>query len=520
MRIDSTLVARISALTVPLSGAIAPLRRFDPGQVLHGRVLAVRGSQVMISLLGEQISAESLLPLRVGQVLDLVVHETRPDRITLRIATEVGGKAPVLQPFTDQDVGELLVEQHLPTDPTNTLIVRSLIRNMLPITNANVLAIGHALSFIETPTAEDVDAALFLIARELPVTPQSLKLAKSALLQPNSLGTRVQALATQLVELLLRPVREGAAVGLPRPLLALAQQVLQDLPLLLPDQAQGRTLASLIRQVLDQIATPTEARLARVLREPGVVLLRPDPPVDQTTTRSPDTGAAHTVIIEPPPITDGYTDTAQADGHHVLPASWQRRTQDASHDFRQQLALLEDTLVHAITELPARHTAVATLHELQATIRELISTMEADQLTNAGTPPPTQAQGYYLFHLPIATVGQDTTDTAEVRIYYQQRDRTKQVDPENAHLAFLLQMNWLGPVDVHVDLYRTHLRCRIECSRQEATELFRESSHELEERLQDIGYVVDSIRTATIAGSEVRTDREAMLPLSRIDIQA
>jgi len=516
VRIDPTLVARIPALTVPLNGAIATLRRFDPGQVLHGRVLAVRGSQVLISLLGEQITAESLLPLRVGQVLDLVVREARPDRITLRIATEVEGKAPVLQPFTDQDVNELLIEQHLPTDPTNMLIARSLIRNKLPVTGANVPAIRHALSFIEAPAAEEVDAAVFLIARELPVTPQSLELAKSALLQPNSLGARVQALATQLVDLLARPAREGAATGLPQPLLAQAQRVLEDLPLLLPDQAQGRTLAGLIRQALDQIATPTEARLARILQEPGVALSGPDAPAGQTTTPSPDMGPTQTVIIEPPPTSGRYTDVLQADGQHTLSAPPQHRTQEASHDFRQQLALLEDTLAQAATELPHQHAARPMLHSLQATIRELISMVEADQLTNVGLPPPTQAQGYFLFHLPIGT-GQDT---AEVRLYYQRQDHAKRIDPENTHLAFLLQVSRLGQVDVHVDLYQKHLRCRIECARQDATDLFQESSYELEEGLRTIGYVVDSIQTVTSAGSEARTEREAVLPLSRINIQA
>lgn len=520
MSIDPTLVARIPVLTVPLNGTIAPLRRFDPGQALQGRVLALRGSQVLISLFGEQIAAESVLPLRVGQVLDLIVREAGPDRITLRIATDVEGKAPVLQPFTDQDVSELLFGQHLPADPANMLIVRSLIRNMLPITNANVTAVRHALSFIATPAAEDVDAALFLIARELPVTPQSLELAKGALLQPHSLGTRVQALATQLVELFSRSAFEDAAAGLPRPLLALTQQILRDLPMLLPDQAQGRTLTALIRQVLDQIATPTEARLAQALQELHLPPAHPDLPAGRTAAQSPHAQAAHPIMIEPSPPSDGYTDVPHADGSHTPPAPLQRHVQEAAHDFRQQLARLDDALTHTLADLPRRHEVASTLHTLQTTIRELISAIEADQLTNAGAPPPTEAQGYYLFHLPIATVGQDATDTAEVRIYYQRRDRTKQVDPENAHLAFLLQMSRLGPVDIHVDLYQTHLRCQIECSRQEATNLFQESSHELKECLQDIGYIVDAIRSTTVRSPEARSEQPATFNLLKIDVRA
>lgn len=520
MKIDPILLARIPALTASLSEVSALLRRFDVGHLLQGRVLAVRGSQVLISLLGEHITAESLLPLRVGQVLDLVVREVRPDRVTLQIAPQADGKAPVLQPLTDQDVSELLIEQQTSTDPTNALIARALIRNALPMTNAIVLATRHALSFIDAPATEDVNAALFLMARELPVTPQSLELAKGALLQPNAFGARVQALATQLVELLTHAVGEGAAPTLPRPLLALAQQVLQELPLLLPDHAKGRAFAALLRQALDQTATPSEARLARLLTELDAVPSHPDPPTGRIGVPSPATGATEAVIITSPPTPEGHPELAQADGRHTPSVPLPRRPQETAHDFRQQLALLDDTLTHAVTELPHHHAAVPTLHELQTTIRSLISMVEAEQLTNAGMPPPTQAQGYYLFHLPIAAAGQDATDTAEVRLYYQRRDHTKRVDPEKAHLAFLLQMSRLGPVDIHVDLYRKHLRCRIECPRQEATDLFRESSHELEERLQEIGYVVDSIRSVTTCTPEAHSEQPSTSGLFKIDLQA
>ncbi|MBI2883211.1 MAG: flagellar hook-length control protein FliK [Candidatus Methylomirabilis oxyfera] len=122
-------------------------------------------------------------------------------------------------------------------------------------------------------------------------------------------------------------------------------------------------------------------------------------------------------------------------------------------------------------------------------------------------PPPTHVQGYYLFYLPVAVVGQNVTDTAEVRLYYQRRDHAKQVDPEKAHLAFLLQLSRGGSVEVHVDLYRKHLRCRIECLRQEAADLFQQSSPELEERLQDIGYVVDAIHSVTTCSPVARSEQ-------------
>jgi hypothetical protein len=181
---------------------------------------------------------------------------------------------------------------------------------------------------------------------------------------------------------------------------------------------------------------------------------------------------------------------------------------------------MNDALSKTTTGLPAHHPLTPLLQELQFTIHEMISMVEAEQLSNAGLPPPTEPQGYYVFNLPITVAGQDTTDTAEVRIYYQQRDHTKRIDLENAHLAFLLEMSHLGSVDVHVDLYQKHLRCRIECANREATDLFQESSSELQEQLQEIGYVVDSIRSVISRPAETHTEHAVAPKLSRIDVRA
>jgi hypothetical protein len=137
-----------------------------------------------------------------------------------------------------------------------------------------------------------------------------------------------------------------------------------------------------------------------------------------------------TVIIAPPPLaSEEYPDLAQTEGRDTFPILLQRQPFEATCDFRQQLALLRDTLAQAAAELPPHHSATLLLHQLQATIRELISTVEGDQFANAGLPPLTQAQGYYLFHLPIAATGQDIPDTAEVRLYCQRHDHDKRFNP-------------------------------------------------------------------------------------------
>lgn len=177
-RIDSSLLARIPGTTTPLNRAGALLHRLNPNQALQGRVLSVHGSRVVISLLGEQIAAESLLSLQVGQVLDLMVREVRPDRVTLQVAHKVRNEAPAFRLIADQDMSDLLLSQHLLPDRTNLLIARTLIHNSLPVTKALVMGTRKALSFIDAPTEEESDAAIYLLLKDLPVTPESLELAK------------------------------------------------------------------------------------------------------------------------------------------------------------------------------------------------------------------------------------------------------------------------------------------------------------------------------------------------------
>lgn len=512
--IDSTLITRLPAINSPLGQVDAPTRPLDLGQLIQGRVLAVRGGQAVISLLGEQIAVESRLPLQVGQILDLVVREIRPGRITLQVTRETGERALVNHVITDQDMGDLLASQRLPPDSTNLLIARTLIRNSMPITNALVLGARNALSFIDAPTAEEMDAAIYLLLKDLPVTPQSLELAKVSLLQPNNLGALVQELTAQLSELLAQTAQESGVSTLPRSLLDLAHQVLQDLPQLVPDHTQSQTFAALLPQVLDQIATPTESRLARLIENDALA-------PSGREALLPPTAAKGTVIIEPQRLPSGeHPSVVQEDGRQSLPATMRHPLIEVSRDFRQQLTFLNDELAQAAAELPRHYRVTPLLQELQVTIREMLTIVEAEQLSNAGMPPPTQAQGYYAFHLPVAVPGQHTTETAEVRVYYHGGQSSKRVDPENAHLAFLLEMSRLGSVEVHVDLYQKHLRCRIECANREATDLFQESSSTLQERLQEIGYIVDSMRSVISRPTETRTAHSVTPKLSRIDVQA
>lgn len=534
-RINPSLTEQILILSAVPSQAQPLIRRLALGQLLEGRVLAVRGRQAVLSLLGEQIATETLLPLKVGQVLRLMAREVQPNRITLQVISETEGGTVDFRLPTDQDLANLLAAGRTPADPMNLLIASTLFRQSLPLTRDLVLTIRSALSFIETPTAKDLEAAIFLVLRALPVTPQSLELAKRADLAPNTLGTQVQLLTGQLRDLFARTERGADAAPL-RSLLVAAQETLQELPQLAADRPLNPPLPTLVFQLMDRIGTPTERRLARLFQEDGSVASETEtPPPIPVAEREPgtagprgsaqaDLGVAERAV--PGRVHQRHHDAAPTLSEQLRPAAedqglplTRQHRAEIMRDFRQQLAFLNDELAEAAL-LPRQHPASSLLQELLVTVRDLMSTVEVEQLSNAGRPPPTQAQGCYVFHLPVTVPGQHTTETAEVRVYYHGGQSNKRVDPENTHLAFLLEMSRLGSVEVHVDLHKNHLACRIECSNGEAAELFQESSSELQERLQETGYSVDSIRSVISRQAEACSEHSVAPSLSQIDIRA
>lgn len=534
MKIDpSSLLARAPTFSLPPHQISTPIRRLDLGQVIQGRVLAVRGGQVLLSLLGKQIAVESRLPLQVGRVLDLVVRDIQPDRITLQVTHKTEQETSLYHAITDQDLGDLLTSQRLPIDPTNLLIARALIRHSLPITSALVTTVRNGLLLVEARTTEAMDAVISLLLKDLPITPQSLELAMRADLASSPLGAQVQRLSGQLRDLLAR-IEQGADTAPFRSLVAAVQDILEDLPQITLDR-QDPPLPALVLQVIDRIGAPTEQRLVELLLEEPSIASEPErSPLVRTAEKEPGTvglrdsvhaevGTADQAASRSDPrrhndVTSAQEKLLRPAEDHSFPLTHRHRI-ELLRDFRQQLALLNDELVKSAAALPRQHLASSLLQKLLVTARDLMSTVEAEQLSNAGMPPPTPAQACYVFHLPITVPGRPT-ETAEVRLYYHKGQSTKRVDPENAHLAFLLEMSHLGSVEVHVDLIKKHLACRIECTNPGAVELFQESSGELHERLRELGYSVDAIRSVVSHPAEAGTASSVVPNLSKIDIRA
>lgn len=123
-----------------------------PGQVLRATVLEVRGAEVLLSLAGNKIMAESEVPLPPGEELHLRVKSYTPGRLVLQVVPDPAAAAPVPE-------GRL------------TEAARSLGLQLSPQQRqAVVAAVGDLV-----PQAGELAALVWLAARGLPLTPRAVE---------------------------------------------------------------------------------------------------------------------------------------------------------------------------------------------------------------------------------------------------------------------------------------------------------------------------------------------------------
>ena len=157
------------------------LSRLEPGQTLEARILeGLNNGRWAIRLLGQNLVAESHLPLVAGQLVQAHVHALGPP-VVLTLSGLTGSEAG--------SIARALQDLALADDTVNRAIVKGLIGRGLPVTRDGVatiremlIALGGAVDLQDAESLEQIVArALMLQARGLPVTPDSLQAFLSAL---------------------------------------------------------------------------------------------------------------------------------------------------------------------------------------------------------------------------------------------------------------------------------------------------------------------------------------------------
>jgi hypothetical protein len=159
------------------------------GQELLAEVLSADADtgQALLSLAGRHVTAQVPPGLEEGQVLRLAVAQIGAERLVLRLA---GASRQTMGETTASDAGHpldpavLLAELDLPNTPELRAAVHALVARGQPLAREALLAVRSAFAGQPGDAAENAQAALDLLLHDLPVTPRSLVLARTALTQP------------------------------------------------------------------------------------------------------------------------------------------------------------------------------------------------------------------------------------------------------------------------------------------------------------------------------------------------
>ncbi|TAK24690.1 MAG: flagellar hook-length control protein FliK [Chloroflexota bacterium] len=283
-----------------------------------------------------------------------------------------------------------------------------------------------------------------------------------------------EAVTNQLGARFDRPLSRGAADDRPSlaRLVEVVAETLEQLPRVDDAAARGDAdgLASELRRVLSEHATPTEAKLARVL--------------DGLSSR------------------DDFARLIDAD----LKVSLRALARDAT------------AMAGRLSDRLAQSTLADDLRAVARQAEGLLSRVEFQQMAAAaprsdGTPDA----GYVTFHVPFGGGGQARSLTIRVRDEGDGRDAPR-VDPANTHLVFQFDLENLRTVRVSLRVVGRKLTCQIGASDLAVTALLAERSAELRAGLVGLGFAVDPIRCEPLTADRATQDERLAAPhATRLD---
>ncbi|MBI2950981.1 flagellar hook-length control protein FliK [bacterium] len=137
---------------------------------------------------------------------------------------------------------------------------------------------------------------------------------------------------------------------------------------------------------------------------------------------------------------------------------------------------------------PARIGAddTALLETLRGRADEALRHLEHLQLLNL--PAQRDPAPHLLLQIPLL-FGQERT-SADLRVFYAEKEGRRQIDPENARLLLGLDLAHLGRVEVDLRVTNRTVDCRIDVEGEAQRDLFSEAQGDLRAGLEGCGYAV------------------------------
>lgn len=138
---------------------------------------------------------------------------------------------------------------------------------------------------------------------------------------------------------------------------------------------------------------------------------------------------------------------------------------------------------------PARTGDAALIETLRGRVDEALHRLEHLQLLNL--PAQRDPAPHLLLQIPLL-FGQERT-SADLRVFYAEKEGRRQIDPENTGFLLGLDLAHLGRVEVDLRLTNRIVDCRIAVEGEAQRDLFSEAQGDLRAGLERCGYAVRRI---------------------------
>lgn len=476
-----------------------PIQRIPPVQL-------VQPAQPVGALDGGVLAGAAGVPSRLPDVRLLPTAApsgeaggTRATDTSTAVASPAGSNGgrgqPAFHPVVTTDLVELALALGLPADERATGLLAELLANGQPPTAETARAVAGMARAIGREAAPPLRPLVWLMVQGLPVTPETLALASAALSEGEPLPA--PAAPAALPATALPSLARAAAAWVDRELAGLpaaargpAQSLLALLVELAPAHNAARellpTLARRLSRLAEALATPTEAKLVRLL-PPAAASGAPAPPGrNGEHPLVPGDGPAEPVLSEAPVRARGMD----------LPSAG--RSEETAPVLGRLPARLDDVrlLVHeTLTALgaervdrgePARAGSVRR-PELVEALSRLATGIEFAQLANAASNQPGDERATFWLPLPLPPGPGDQPPALAVT-------RWRETDDETAALhlraSVSLTLEHLGDLAITLDLADAHLRCQVRAPAPTVA-VVEAALDELADCLAGLGYTVD-----------------------------
>ena len=179
---------------------------FRPGNTIHGKVAGFQNGQYTLNLGDQMLKAQSRMPLKVGDTIQLQVKGENQGQIHLKLL-----QTPTTK-MTMSDLSTQLTNMKMPADSANMELAKNMVELKIPLTKENFTQMKQVMAQSANPQGPGqtqaapmqsrVAATSFLQNSQLPVTPQNVSVLSNFLSNNPQVGMQMVSLNTELKKMM------------------------------------------------------------------------------------------------------------------------------------------------------------------------------------------------------------------------------------------------------------------------------------------------------------------------------